>query len=102
MERAHCEPQNLQDIQHNSGTPSQFGGGPKKWHARLSASWRGSPVLFNAAADDEFEFLDVKGDWVHVQTSGASRGFIRRSSLSCPKSLRNASIRQMRRPKVSV
>ncbi len=51
----------------------------------LARPGEGSPVLFNAAADDEFEFLDVKGDWVHVQISGASRGFIRRSSLELPE-----------------
>ncbi len=37
-----------------------------------------------AAADDEFQFLDVKADWVHVQISGASRGYIRRSGLELP------------------
>ena len=38
-----------------------------------------------AAADDEFQFLDVKADWVHVQISGASRGYIRRNGLELPE-----------------
>ncbi|MGH9502913.1 MAG: hypothetical protein ACRD20_08685 [Terriglobales bacterium] len=38
-------------------------------------------VLFLAAAEDEFEILDVNPNWVHVRISGLSRGWIRRSSL---------------------
>jgi hypothetical protein len=40
-----------------------------------------SRVLFKAAANDEFEFLDAEGEWIHVQISGASRGYILRSAL---------------------
>jgi len=47
----------------------------------------GSHVLFTAAADDEFEFLDAEGEWIHVQISGASRGYICRSSLELPELL---------------
>jgi hypothetical protein len=50
----------------------------------LARPAEGSPVLFLASADDEFEFLDVKAEWVHVQISGASRGFIRRVGLELP------------------
>jgi hypothetical protein len=44
-----------------------------------------SRVLFKAAANDEFEFLDAEGEWIHVQISGASRGYIRRSALELPE-----------------
>jgi hypothetical protein len=44
-----------------------------------------SRVLFKAAVNDEFEFLDAKGEWVHVQISGVSRGYIRRSALKLPE-----------------
>jgi hypothetical protein len=51
----------------------------------LAKAAEGAPVLFTASADDEFEFLDVNGAWVHVQISGASRGYVRRSSLELPQ-----------------
>jgi uncharacterized protein YgiM (DUF1202 family) len=44
-----------------------------------------SRVLFKAAVNDEFEFLDAEGEWVHVQISGVSRGYIRRSALELPE-----------------
>ena len=80
-----AELQNLQDIQHNQAHPPNLVVVRKNGTPVLARPGEGSPVLFSAAADDEFEFLDVKGDWVHVQISGASRGFIRRSSLELPE-----------------
>src|ERR1700694_3448305 len=50
--------------------------------ARASEEGR---VLFKAAVNDEFEFLDAEGEWVHVQISGVSRGYIRRSALELPE-----------------
>jgi hypothetical protein len=44
-------------------------------------------VLFKASVNDEFEFLDMNGEWVHVQISGASRGYIRRSALELPEGI---------------
>lgn len=41
-------------------------------------------VLFRAEAEDEFEVLDLEKDWIHVQISGASRGWIRRSQVDFP------------------
>jgi hypothetical protein len=41
-------------------------------------------VLFKADAEDEFKVLDESGEWVHVQVSGISRGWIRRSALEMP------------------
>jgi len=42
-------------------------------------------VLFNAAAEDEFEFIGAEGEWIHVQISGPSRGYVRRSNLELPE-----------------
>ena len=44
---------------------------------------------FDVAIDagDDFEFLDVEGEWIHVQISGVSRGYIRRRSLELPDSI---------------
>ena len=44
-----------------------------------------SRVLFKASVNDEFEFLDAEGEWIHVQISGASRGYIRRNALELPE-----------------
>jgi hypothetical protein len=37
--------------------------------------------------NDEFEYLDIDGEWVHVQISGVSRGYIRRSALELPEAI---------------
>jgi hypothetical protein len=44
-----------------------------------------SHVLLLAAVDDEFEFLDVDGEWIHVQISGALRGYIHGNNLGLPE-----------------
>jgi hypothetical protein len=85
MTQLSAELRNLQDIQHNQAHPPNLVVVRKNGTPVLARDAETSPVLFSAAADDEFEFLDVKGDWVHVQISGASRGFIRRASLELPE-----------------
>jgi hypothetical protein len=79
-----AELRNLQDIQHNQARPPNLVVVRKNGTPVLARPAEGSPVLFLASADDEFEFLDVKTEWVHVQISGASRGFIRRGGLELP------------------
>jgi hypothetical protein len=79
-----AELRNLQDIQHNQARPPNLVVVRKNGTPVLARPAEGSPVLFLASADDEFEFLDVKAEWVHVQISGASRGFIRRVGLELP------------------
>jgi len=44
-------------------------------------------TLFLASAHDEFELLDLNGDWVHVRISGLSRGWIWRTSLEMPEGI---------------
>ena len=51
----------------------------------MARAGEASRVLFKAAVNDEFEFLDAEGEWVHVQISGVSRGYIRRSALELPQ-----------------
>jgi hypothetical protein len=43
----------------------------------------GAP-LFLADAEDEFQIINMTENWVHVQISGISRGWIRRSQLALP------------------
>jgi hypothetical protein len=42
-------------------------------------------ALFLASAHDEFKMLDYNADWVHVQISGLSRGWIWRTGLEMPE-----------------
>jgi hypothetical protein len=74
IKRTQVHPQNLVTVR-NSGVPV---------YARGTESSR---VLFQAAAKDEFEFLDFEGEWIHVSISGDSRGYLRRSSVDLPEYL---------------
>ena len=42
-------------------------------------------MLLAADTHDEFEILGLEGNWVHVQISGASRGWIQRSQVDLPE-----------------
>ncbi|HXM96939.1 MAG TPA: hypothetical protein VN982_00535 [Candidatus Dormibacteraeota bacterium] len=74
LERNQAHPQNLVVVK-KSGTPV------------LARAAAGSKVLFQAAADDEFEFIDADEEWIHVQISGASRGYLRRNMVELPEIL---------------
>ncbi len=87
MQQLSMELQSLQDIQHNQAHPLNLVAVKKAGTPVLARPAEGSRVLFNAATDDEFEFLDAEGEWIHVQISGASRGYIRRSGLELPEFL---------------
>jgi hypothetical protein len=68
-----------QEIQHNQAHPRNLVIVKKSRSPVLARPTEGTRVLFTAAADDEFEFIEAAGDWFHVQIAGASRGWIRRS-----------------------
>jgi hypothetical protein len=44
----------------------------------------GSKTVLIADAEDEFQIVDTAGDWVHVQVSGVSRGWLRRDQVDVP------------------
>ena len=69
----------LQEIQHNQAHPRNLVIVSKSGVPVFARPAEGSKVLFTASADDEFEFIEVEGEWFHVQIAGASRGWIRRS-----------------------
>jgi hypothetical protein len=85
MLQLNAELQSLQDIQRNQAYPHNLVVVKKSGAPVLARPAEGSRLLFTAAADDEFEFLDAEGEWIHVQISGASRGYIRRNSLDLPE-----------------
>ena len=87
IQQLNAELQTLQDIQHNQAHPLNLAAVRKTDTPVLARPAQDSHVLFNATAGDEFEFLDAVGEWIHVQISGASRGYIRRSNLELPEFL---------------
>ena len=82
--------QNLEEILRNQTHPTDIAVVRKSGTRVMSTPAANSPVLFSADHEDEFQVLDTQPDWVHVQISGVSRGWIRRSELNMPEGL-NAS-----------
>ena len=85
MQELSAELHSLQEIQKNQAHPLNLVVVKKSGTPVLAKPAEGSRVLFNAAADDEFEFIGAEGEWIHVQISGASRGYLGRSSLELPE-----------------
>jgi len=77
--------QNLQEILKSQTHPSDLAIVRKSLTPVFSKPQSTATVLFSADAEDEFQILDKEGDWIHVQVSGASRGWIRRSQLDLPE-----------------
>jgi hypothetical protein len=73
--------QNLQDIQKNQAKPQNLLIIPKSQTPIYAKSSADSKVLFLAAQNDEFEFLDGNTDWIHIAISGDSRGYVQRSAV---------------------
>jgi hypothetical protein len=85
MQQLNAELQTLQEIQRNQVHPLNLVAVKKDGTPVLARPAIGSHPLFAASANDQFEFLDAEGEWIHVQISGVSRGYIRRSSLDLPE-----------------
>ena len=81
MRELNAELQSLQEIKKNQAHPQNLVVVKKAGAPVLTKPAEGAHVLFNAAAEDEFEFIGAEGEWIHVQISGPSRGYIRRNNL---------------------
>jgi hypothetical protein len=79
------ELQGLEDVKKNQAHPLNLVTVKRAGTPVMTRAGEDSRVLFKAAVNDEFEFLDAEGEWVHVQISGVSRGYIRRNSLELPE-----------------
>src|SRR5205085_4936044 len=75
---------NLEEILRNQARPGDLAAVRKTGTPVFAKPMEPSDVLFKADAEDEFKVLDESGGWVHVQVSGISRGWIRRSELEMP------------------
>jgi hypothetical protein len=87
MQELNSQLQALQQIQHTQAHPINLVAVRRSGTPVLSRPMEGSHALFAASAGDEFEFIDAESDWVHVQISRVSRGYIRRSSLDLPDAI---------------
>jgi hypothetical protein len=81
MRDLNTELQTLEDIQKHQAHPLNLVVVKKAGTPVLAKPAEGAHVLFDAAAEDEFEFIDGNTEWIHVQISGPSRGYIRRNNL---------------------
>jgi hypothetical protein len=79
------ELQNLQEIQHTQGHPQNLVIVRKSGTPVFAKGAENSRVLFEAAAEDEFEFLDADADWIHITISGDSRGYVRADAVDLPE-----------------
>ncbi|MFY9752423.1 MAG: hypothetical protein WAJ92_07280 [Candidatus Acidiferrales bacterium] len=82
---------NLQEILHNQSRPVDLVAVKHAKTPVFAKPAEGSPVLLAADVQDEFQILGVEGSWVHVQISGAARGWMRRSQLEMPPGYLQAS-----------
>jgi hypothetical protein len=81
------ELQNLKDIQHNQAHPQNLLVVTKSGTPVYAKASESSRLLFQASANDEFEFLDADGGWLHIEISGDSRGYIRQNAVLLPEHL---------------
>ena len=83
-EEQQTEANNLEEILRNQVHPTNLAAVKRSETPVLGRPSEDAKVLFLAAAEDEFEILELNPNWVHVRISGLSRGWIRRSSLELP------------------
>jgi hypothetical protein len=81
-----AEEKNLEDILHNQARPTDLVAVKRASTPIFSKPVEGAQVLMTADAHDEFQILALEGAWVHVQISGASRGWLRRAQVNLPVS----------------
>lgn len=74
----------LQQILDNQTRPANLAVVKQSRTPVVSRPLDGASILFLADGEDEFEVLDRTEDWVHIQISGISRGWIKRSQVDLP------------------
>jgi hypothetical protein len=77
--------ENLEEIRRNQTHSTDLVVVRKSGTPVLAKPQVNAQVLFSADTEDEFQLLDKQGGWVHVQISGASRGWIRRAQVDLPE-----------------
>ena len=75
---------NMEEIQRNQAHPSDLAAVKRSRTPVYAKPSDSAQVLMHADAQDEFQVLGLDGPWVHIQISGASRGWIQRAQLEMP------------------
>jgi hypothetical protein len=75
---------NMEEIQRNQAHPNDLAAIKKSRTSVYAKPSESAPILMHADAQDEFQVLGLDGPWVHIQISGASRGWIQRAQLDMP------------------
>jgi len=86
VQRLAQEARNLEDILHNQAHPQNLVSIKQSHTPVYDRPLDEAKVLFFADANDEFQIVDTAGSWVHVQISGISRGWIKRTQIELPGS----------------
>jgi len=76
--------QNLEEIQRNQAHPTDLAVVKRPASPVLSEPASTGHTLFRADVGDEFQVIEERENWVHVQISGESRGWIKRTELDLP------------------
>jgi len=79
---------NLEEVLRNQSHPDDLAAVRKTGTPVYAKADDSAEVLLRSDAEDEFKVLEESGDWVHVQISGISRGWIRRAALEMPAEMR--------------
>jgi hypothetical protein len=82
-----AELQNLKEIQHNQAHPQSLVVVIKSGVPVYSKPAENARALFQAAANDEFEYLEADEGWIHIEISGDARGYIRQTAVLLPERL---------------
>ncbi len=82
-----AELQGLKEIQGNQAHPRNLVVVKESQTPMYARAADNSRVLFQTAANDEFEFLDGDTQWIHVSISGDSRGYLLRNSVEVPEQI---------------
>jgi hypothetical protein len=80
-----AELQNLKEIKQNQARPQNLVAVAKSGTPVYAKASEESHVLFEAAVNDEFEYLDADKGWIHIAISGDSRGYVRQNAVLLPE-----------------
>ncbi len=85
VQQLKAELQNLKEIQHNQAHPQNLLAIRVSGTPIFAKASEESRVLFQASANDEFEYLDSEKGWIHIEISGDSRGYVRQGAVLLPE-----------------
>src|SRR5437763_3498474 len=75
---------NLQELYESQTRPANLVAIKKAGTLVYARPQEAGKPLFAAAAQDQFEMIEMKGEWIHVKISSESRGWLRKSQVEFP------------------